>query len=282
MTPRIPTKVKTMGVIEGRVRERKGTPSASSDKPEVVPGITGYKPGVVNNLTGVFFGPPKTGKTTLACSGKNVLLISFDPQGEHTETLMGREDITVVRPRTQAEIDLLIKQLYSTDKDRFDWIVVDSLTFLFLLLGGKEITDTWKANKDVRRAYGQAGAAVQQVIHDLVMLDANVIFTAHLEKVDTEDEDGVPLEQKLGENEVKIAVTPMVWRILGPAVSFQGRTYKETVWEKEGKARNKRTRFAVSFNDGDRSPAGSRLPMAGEYEIELDTLDKLAQELIGG
>ena len=243
----------------------------------------GDPPGRVSSITGVLFGPPKTGKTTLACSGSNVLLLSFDPQGESTETLVGRSDVTVVRPRTQADIDRIIRLLRTTDKGRFDWVVVDSLTFLFLQLGGKEITDTFKEGKDIRRAYGKVGAAVQQVIHDLVTMEGtNVIFTAHLEKVGTEDENGVPLETKLGENEVKIAVSPMVWRILGPAVSFQGRTFKETVYVKEGTKRNKKTRFAVSFNDGDRSPAGSRLPMDGEYEIELDTLGKLAKQLIEG
>jgi hypothetical protein len=236
------------------VRRRKGTPSPKPKKETTVT-IEGRKPGAVLHLKGVFFGPPKTGKTGLACSGKNILLIQFDPEGDTTEIIKGRDDITVVEPRTQAEIDDLIKKLHAGGHKQFDWIVVDSLTFLFLLLGGKEITDVWKTNKDVRREYGRAGAAVQQMVHDLVLLPANVILTAHLEKVSTEDEDGIPLEQKLGENEVKVAVTPMVWRVLGPAVSFIGRTYKETVYDTEivggKKKRNKRTRYAVSFNDGD-------------------------------
>jgi len=266
-----------------KVNKRAGTPppkTATTGSPT----ITGDKPGLVKNITGVLFGPPKTGKTTLACSGKNVLLVSFDPQGDSTETLLGRDDITVVRPRSQREIDDLIKALRTTDKGRFEWVVVDSLTFLMFMLGGKEITDTFKAEKDIRRAYGKAGAAVQQIIHDLVLLDQNLIFTAHLEKVGTEDDNGVALEAKLGENEVKIAVSPMVWRILGPAVSFQGRTFRETVYDKDPqtKKRNKRTRFAVSLNDGDRSPAGARIPMKGEYEITMTMLDELATELIQG
>jgi len=278
-----------MGKIERpTVRKRAGTPAPSTAPPKPKgQAITGSEPGEITSITGVLFGPPKTAKTTLACSGKNVLLMSFDPQGDSTETLRGRKDITVVKPRSQAEIDSLITALYTTDRGRFDWIVLDSVTFLFLLLGGKDITDAWRENKDVRRPYGKAGAAVQQIIHDLVLLeDTNVIFTAHLEKEDTDDDDGVAMETDLGENEVKVAVTPMVWRILSGAVSFIGRTYKENTYDKvteNGKTkRNKRTRYAVSFNDGERSPAGSRLTMAGEYEIELDTLDRLATELIGG
>jgi hypothetical protein len=259
------------------VRTRKGTPTKQAEGT-----IVGRKPGEITSLKGVFFGPPKTGKTSIACSGKNVLLISFDPDGDITETLQGRDDITVVEPTSFAEIDAIIRALHTTDAGRFDWVVVDSLTFLFQLLGGKELTEVFMANKDVRRAYGKAGAAVSQIIHDLVLLkDTNVIFTAHLAK--ESEEEVVSQDTRLGEHQVKLAVTPMVWKILGPAVSFIGRTYKQdkSVKGPDGK-RNKQTVYAVSFNDGDRSPAGSRLPMQGEYESTGTTLSELATELLGG
>jgi len=267
-----------------QVRRRTGTRDEGPVTPVSVPSIVGEQPGVVKSLKGVLFGPPKTAKTTLACSGKNVLLINFDPDGELTETLVGREDITVVKPQTFSEIEGIIKALHTVDRGRFDWITVDSITFLFQLLGGKELTEVYIQNKDVRRAYGKAGAMVSQIIHDLTRLpDTNVIFTAHLQKEDG-IEDSVAQEAEMGEHEVRVAVTPMVWKILGPSVSFIGRTYKEGVWEKvEGsKVRNKRNRYVVSFNDGERSPAGSRLKMDGEYEIELDTLAKLHDELVEG
>lgn len=242
--------------------------------------IQGKAPGRPATLKGVFFGPPKTGKTTLACSGRGgTLLMSFDPEGDATETLEGRDDIVVVQPRTVEEINKIIQALASTDKGRFRWVVVDSLSFLYLMIGGKAITTAWAANKDPRRAYGQTGAIVQQIVHDLMLLDQNVILTAHLERVKQEDDGVVSVETKLGEAEIKLAITPMVWSLIGPAVSFIGRTYKETVWEKTEKGRNKKTRFAVSFNDGDRSPAGSRLRMEGEYEITGSTLEELATSL---
>lgn len=265
-----------MTIASARVRTRKGTPTKTTGT------IQGRQPGQVQTLKGVFFGPPKTGKTSLACSGKNVLLISFDPDGDLTETIAGREDITVVEPRSYQEIDAIIRALHTTDAGRFDWVVVDSLTFLFQLIGGKELTEVFMANKDVRRAYGRAGAAVSQIIHDLVLLrDTNVIFTAHLQK--ESEEETVSQDTKLGEHQVRLAVTPMVWKILGPAVSFIGRTYKrqESVKGPDGK-RNKKTVYRVSFNDGDRSPAGSRLPMQGEYESTGTMLSDLASELLGG
>jgi len=270
-----------MAKIERTTVRRRQVAGVIDVQKETAPAIQGRKPGEVKSLKGVLFGPPKTGKTALACSGRNVLLLEFDPQGDLTEPLQGRDDITVVTPSTMKEINSIIRSLKTTDAGRFDWVVVDSVTFLFQLLGGQEINKTYQDGKDVRRAYGKAGAAVQQIIHDLVMLsDTNVMFTAHLRK--NKEEEGVVVDTKLGDSEVQVAVTPMVWSILGPAVSFIGRTFKETVWEKDGKVRNKRTRYAVSFNDGERSPAGSRLSMAGEYESTDSTLSDLYTELVKG
>ena len=268
------------------VRKRKSIRSVKkpTSKPKVSkPTIKGHKPGLVKNLRGVFFGPPKTGKTAVSCSGKKVLLMNFDPDGDSTEPLKGRKDITVVDPKSFKEIEAIIKALITTDAGIYEWLVVDSITFLFQLLGGKDLTDVYMANKDVRRAYGKAGAAVSSIIHDIVRIpDINVIFVAHLEKETSEDE-MVKMDTKMGEFQVKLAVTPMVWKILGPAVSFIGRTYKRemSVKGKDGK-RNKQTVYRVSLNDGDRSPAGSRLPMEGEYVQTGTLLDELASELLGG
>jgi hypothetical protein len=207
--------------------------------------------------------------------------MSFDPQGDMTQTLTGRKSITVVNPKSYKEVDEIIRALYSTDKDRFPFVAVDSITYLFDIIGGRAITDSYVNNTDPRRAYGRAGAATGQVITDLVRLpDVHVFFTAHLDKEHEDDPGVVTTDASLGEHEVKLAVTPMVWKALGPAVSFIGRTYRKNRLEKnaEGK-RNKVTQYRVSFNDGDRSPAGSRIPLEGDYLIEMDTMKKLATTL---
>jgi hypothetical protein len=263
-----------MTTVTGRkVETRKGTP--------VKYAITGRPPGSAPRLVGAFFGPPKTGKTTLALSGKNALHMSFDPQGDMTQTLAGRKDITVVEPADYMEVDGIVRALHTSDKGRFSFVVVDSITFMFQLFGGNEITQTYLDNKDMRRAYGRAGALTSQVINDLLRIpEAHVIFTAHIDK-EHEDDPGVStVDASLGETEVKLAVTPMVWKVLGPGVSFIGRTYKKTMQTRNSDGtRNRETQFRVSFNDGARSPAGSRIPMEGDMLIELDTLDKLATQL---
>lgn len=266
----------TTRVTGNKVETRKGTPTKYA--------IQGRTPGTVTQLVGAFFGPPKTGKTTLACSGGNTLLLSFDPQGDMTETIQGRKDITVVEPKDYQEIDGIIRALMTTDKGRFDFVVVDSLTFLFDLFGGRDIALTYMENKDMRRAYGKAGATTSLVISDMVRIpETNVIFNAHIAKEKEEEAGVVSLDYTLGETEVKLAVSPMVWKTLGPAVSFIGRTYKKTVNVKDSSGnRNRETQFRVSFNDGARSPAGSRIPMEGDMLIETDTLSKLAAKIKKG
>ena len=260
--------------IEGKeVQTRKGTPKKYA--------ISGHKPGEASRLAGLFFGPPKTGKTTAANSGKDTLMLSFDPQGDTTKTITGRKDITVVEPESYKELDEIVRALHTTDSGRFGFVNVDSITFMFQMIGGREITDTYVNNKDMRRAYGKAGAATAQVISDLLKLKKeHVIFTAHLDKEQEEEPGVISMDQSLGETLVKVAVTPMVWKTLGPGVSFIGRTYKQTknVRNEDG-TRNKVTEYRVSFNDGERSPAGARIPLQGDYEITTDMLQRMADNL---
>lgn len=251
------------------VRARRGAPQTSSQTPQPVPSIVGRKPGAVTSLKGVFFGPPKTGKTVAATSGRNVLLVQFDPDGDSATLLQGRDDITVVEPKSHKEITDIVQAVATTDAGRFDWVVFDSTTFWFQMLGGKDIMKAYRANTDPRRAYTKPGAEVASTIYDLLQLEQNVIFTAHLQKED--DTDGaVAQETELGEHQVKLAVTPMIWKVLGPGVTFIGRTYK--------KVRNKEATYHVSLNDGERSPAGARIALPGHFDITSTLLHDLQAE----
>jgi len=255
------------------VRKRAGTPPAATG-----PTIEGRKPGQGSKLIkAAFFGPPKTGKTTLATSGGETLLVQFDPEGDTSTTLQGRDNITVVEPSTYAEVVELVRALYTTDAGRWEYLVFDSLTFFFQMIAGKEITAAYMSNTNIMRPYGRGGAGVSQVISDAVRLPMHVIFNAHLQVDGAED--SVPQETALGEHEVKLAVTPMVWKTLGPAVSIIGRTYKQRKLNK--KTGNNDVTYRVSFNDGERSPAGVRneLQVPAELEITTTTLTELAASL---
>jgi hypothetical protein len=260
----------------GAVKTRAGAPSVQPPKTSLKDMKQG-KPGVPESLKGVLFGPPKTGKTTLAASGGSTLLINFDPEGYATKSLQGRKDIDILQPQNLMETDAILQALIAGESDH-DWIVLDSVTFMFQRFGGREILQTYTAGKDIRRAYGQAGAAAGQIINDLAFLRGrNVLFVAHLAREDGDDE-AVAVDQSLGEHEVRLAVTPMVWKILGPAVGFIGRTYKETV--REAGTGNTETLYYVSYNDGSRSPAGSRYDMEGLYEASDTFLSDLTAKLL--
>jgi hypothetical protein len=206
------------------------------------------------------------------------LLINFDPEGYATSTLKGRKDIDIIEPANLTEMNSVVDSIIGGEADAYEWIVLDSVTFMFQKFGGKEILKTFQAGKDVRRAYGYAGSAAGQVIHDLSFIPhKNIMFIAHLKKEYDGDDDTVAVDQDLGEHEVSLAVTPMVWNILGPAVGFIGRTYKENISAIGG---NAETKFFVSFNDGSRSPAGSRYEMAGLYEASDTLLKDLANDLL--
>jgi hypothetical protein len=241
----------------------------------------GVMPGVPRSLVGLFFGPPKTGKTTLACSGENVLLLSYDPEGHATETLRGRQDITVLTPTTYEETQEITKALHSTDKGAFDWVVADSLSWMAQRFGGMDIFRAFSGGTDVRRAYGKTGALVNQAILDLISVpEAHTIFTAHLQKED--EAELTSQDQQLGDSSVRVAVSPMVWRVLGPSVSFIGRTYRAKEKVKDEQGLRMETRFKVSFNDGELSPAGSRYDMEGEYTITPTLLTEVHAALTKG
>ena len=67
-----------------------------------------------------------------------------------------------------------------------------------------------------------------------------------------------------------MAVFPQVYKILAPAVSVRGRTFKRMFVNAKG---NKEAQFMVSFEDFGKSPAGSRIEVPAEVQdLQLDTL----------
>jgi hypothetical protein len=227
----------------------------------------------VTHLKGVLFGPPKTGKTTAACntSGR-VLLIEMEPEGDLAVT--GRDNVEVVRPESWRDLNEIIRGLYTTHKDKWDTVVFDSITFMFELIAGKDLATVFREDKDPRRTYLKGGTAINQILRDAVYLPMNVIFICQM-KVDAPDEGAsTPLNPEDGEYPLTLAVTPMVYKVLAPAVSFLGRAYKSTGLTPAGKGpRTKQAEYWISFEDFGKSPAGARIPVPNQVQnLSLDDL----------
>lgn len=264
------------------------TPSLQSNVPAPTVPVAGNlldnteHPGQVRWLKGVLFGPPKTGKTVAACSGRGrKLLILMEPEGDLS--LAGREDVDVVRPTNWAQLNEILQGLYSSHRDKWDTVIFDSVTFMFELIGAKGILSAAAANKDVRRQYLNAGAAVNQLIYDAVRLPMNVIFTCQL-KVDSPDDEAgdTPLDPTVGEYNWTLALTPMVFKVLAPAVSFIGRTFKKFGYaaRTEGAVvQRKVAEYWVSFEDFGKSPAGARIPVPEQVKnLNMDELLAAVQD----
>jgi hypothetical protein len=97
----------------------------------------------------------------------------------------------------------------------------------------------------------------------------DVVFISQM-KAEGIYEDSVPLNPEEGEYPLSLAVTPMVYKILTPAVSFLGRTFKRLVRDTTGKGK---LQYGVSFEDYGKSPAGARFDVEPEvFDFNLDTL----------
>lgn len=255
------------------VRGREKTTTPVPSQPAT---LTITKPGVSRFPTIVLFGPPKTGKTVTAVSGTGrKLLILTEPDGDLP--LVGRDDIDVVKPTTGKEIYDVVQALHAGAHEPYDRIVLDSVTFAFEVMGRQQISKALADGVDVRRPYGQVGAAVTQILHDLIALPVDKVITAQLknEFVDDEDPDAAGPEE--GKYPHTLAVTPMVSKVLTPAASALGRTYKQMYIDARG---NKVVRYLVSFEDYGKSPAGSRAALTGPVE-NLD-MTELIDTLKGG
>lgn len=238
-------------------------------------------PGSVQNLKGLLFGPPKTGKTRGVCSSSGkTLLVLTEPEGDLG--ISGQKNVDVFRPQNWKDLNDVTIAMKGKDHG-YDCVAYDSVTFMFELVGGADVAKAFRENKDVRRPYGNAGAAINQIVYNAASLDMNVMFTAQLKVEDGGDDgDSVPLDPTEGEYPVTVAITPMIYKVLVPAVSFIGRTYKEVGYEQVGNKPNKEkvVRYMVSFEDYGRSPASSRVANTPNQVRDLN-LDTLLAELKG-
>lgn len=207
----------------------------------------------------LLYGPPKTGKTTLACSGERVLLIEYDPEGENTEPLLGRKDIHVARAPTRIEFPKLVAD---PDIRKFRWIVVDTVTSWQDAWLSKPLDNALNTGKDTRPIYRKAGITIAKHIQELSLLPANLVVTAQLKTYDAVPDSPAQMWQ-YGPD-----ITPMLRKTVEPMANLIGRTEK--------KVANNKPVYKVLFRDL-QGPCGGRVPVHPEY-TDLN-LDKLVAEI---
>ncbi len=231
-------------------------------------------PSRIEYIKGVLFGPPKSGKTKAACTGGKTLLVEMEPDGDATLNLHPELTVDVIRPTKASEMEEIVVGLATTERGRWDTVVWDSVTYMLETVGGKDLYLATKDNKDPRRAFLKMGQAVNHVISDVTKLPMNVIFTAQLVVENTTD-DETPANPEEGEYPVTLAITPMVYKLLVPAVSFIGRTYKKVGIDRNTNPPRRVGEHWVSFEDFGRSPAGNRLGLPEQVK-DLNLTELLA------
>jgi hypothetical protein len=233
-------------------------------------------PGTGSVLRAVLFGPPKTGKTTVATNGTGKkLMVLTDPDGDLS--VRGVKDLDVLKPESWRELNDIMTELTGGGYKGYKWVIFDTITSMFELVANKNLYKATMENRDPRRVYGSSGTAVNHLLHDAVHLPVHTIFVAQL-KIDTPDEqDDTPLDPTLGEYPMTLAVTPMVYKVLTPAVSVIGRTIRKPLIAADG---NRTSQFLVSFDDFGKSPAGSRIEVPSL--VENLKMDDLVAHLQGG
>lgn len=228
------------------------------------------KPGELTYLRGVLFGPPKTGKTTLACSGPGkTLLMELEPDGDlGLDKTLDVSNIDVVKPENYTEI----MEVLGTLPGKYDTFVLDSVTFLAEIIGGDQLAAVLRSGKgDPRRTYSKIGTTINEIIRKTVSLPMNTLLITQL-RTEQADE-GETLNPEEGEYPLTLAVTPMVYKILAPAVSFLGRTYKKKGIADGPNGKQRVVEYWVSFEDYGESAAGSRLDHPDQ--IKYPTLNDL-------
>jgi hypothetical protein len=164
-------------------------------------------------LKALFFGPSKSGKTTLAGTAPKVLFL--DVEGG-TMSLRSK-DVDVFPIKTWADVDDALKTL-TLEKHPWQSVVIDSITQLQEVAGEVAgLNAAIAAGDDPRRAYGGVGAMVRHKILQFNNLPMNVVFLAQLRERDGQD-------MEAGQYPLTPDVTPAILRTLMAAPDVIGRT----------------------------------------------------------
>lgn len=150
---------------------------------------------VSSSVTMLLYGDSGVGKTVFSGSGrangKNDLIIDIEGG---TLSAARRSSKTNVIPAPDYDTFIKIVEAVENDPDRFEWVIVDSLTKLQDIVWNKILEEAIGRNpsrspfKRELQEHGEAQARIKAIVERLKNSEANIIFTA---LADSElDEDG--------------------------------------------------------------------------------------------
>lgn len=207
------------------------------------------KPGEFTYLRALLYGPPKTGKTKIAGSAPKTLLIDFD---DGDLTLRGQK-VDILKPTQWQDVKGALRELAGGGHG-YEVVALDTVSFMLeLALRTSGLYEILEKGGDPRRAYGNAGAMVTQMLWDFRTLPLHLVTTAHLRLNEPQEgKEGINPEE--GRYPLVPEVTPMVYKSLTAGADVIGRTYKHQA-VKDGKLE---LQYVVSFEEGNRAVAGQR------------------------
>lgn len=150
---------------------------------------------VSTSVNMLLYGDSGVGKTVFAGSGresgKNDLII--DVEGGTLSAARSNSQANVI-PATDYDTFVSIVEAIEKEPDRFEWVIVDSLTKLQDVIWNKILEEATAKNpsrspyKRELQEYGEAQSRLKDLVERLKNSDANILFVA---LADTEiDEDG--------------------------------------------------------------------------------------------
>ena len=230
---------------------------------------------LARNQNILIYGEPGSGKTRIAASAPNPLIIDINDQGQ--DSVRRDYDPMYYPVERWSEITDVYWYLQEGDHD-FESVAVDHVTnmqnlALAFVIGDEAARDASRdPDMPSRQAWGKANQLMKTQIINFRNLPLNTIFLAHVRANEVEGEDD--------ELQVKLTaeVSPGSQKVLTGAVGTIGYLAKREVFIKSSKTKTRRReiRRRLYFADSERYVSKDRNFVFGEYIDAPDLTEMLA------